>query len=502
MTLRFAPNLSLLWAGLPLADRFERAAAAGFGAVELWWPGDDDALALPGLTERWGLHLALLNFDAGDMPGGDRGLAADPGRVAQLRANVPLALRIAQECGCSRLNLLAGLRDERYPLAEQLRLARDNVRGPPTRRRGRAARSWSKWSFSGKTDPTCSRRSAAAAGFVREVARENVRLQYDAYHMQRMEGDLTTTLDTYWELISHIQVADVPGRGEPAPVSSTYPVPVRSPGRQGLRRLDRAGVPAVHRSPRGLFGWLELLGLPAATGRRGPGHERACERIGKYSASANADSERQRGVLMSEGLGTIGFVGLGVMGLPMAANLLAAGADLVVYNRTRPARDELAAQGAASAGSPAEVVSKADLIIAMLPDDAAVRDVVRDELLPAARPGTLIVDMSTVSPELSRELAADAASRGARMLDAPVSGGDVGAREGTLSIMVGGEAADLERARPALEVLGGSIVHCGPAGAGRGGQGLQPDGRGDHHRRDQRGPRARHQAGRRPADHP
>jgi 2-hydroxy-3-oxopropionate reductase len=167
------------------------------------------------------------------------------------------------------------------------------------------------------------------------------------------------------------------------------------------------------------------------------------------------------------GLGTIGFIGLGVMGRPMAANLLAAGADLVVYNRSRPARDELAAQGAASAGSPAEVASKADLIITMLPDDAAVRTVVRDELLPAARPGALIIDMSTVSPELSRELAADAASRGARMLDAPVSGGDVGAREGTLSIMVGGDAADLERARPALEVLGGSIVHCGPVGAGQ-----------------------------------
>jgi 2-hydroxy-3-oxopropionate reductase len=170
---------------------------------------------------------------------------------------------------------------------------------------------------------------------------------------------------------------------------------------------------------------------------------------------------------MSDGLGTIGFIGLGVMGRPMAANLLAAGADLVVYNRSRRAQDELAAQGAASAGSPAEVASKADLIITMLPDDAAVRDVVRDELLPAARSGALIVDMSTVSPELSRELAADAASGGARMLDAPVSGGDVGARDGTLSIMVGGDAADLERARPTLEVLGGSIVHCGPAGAGQ-----------------------------------
>ncbi len=79
MTLRFSPNLSLLWADLPLPERFARAAAAGFGAVELWWPGDDEAARLPELTQRWGLHLALLNFDAGNMAAGDRGLAADPG---------------------------------------------------------------------------------------------------------------------------------------------------------------------------------------------------------------------------------------------------------------------------------------------------------------------------------------------------------------------------------------------------------------------------------------
>ena len=127
MTLRFSLNLSLLWADLPLSERFARAAAAGFDAVELWWPGDEEAARLPGLTQRWGLHLALLNFDAGDMPAGDRGLAADPERTAQLRANVPLALRIAADCGCPRLNLLAGLRDERYPLDQQLQLARDNV---------------------------------------------------------------------------------------------------------------------------------------------------------------------------------------------------------------------------------------------------------------------------------------------------------------------------------------------------------------------------------------
>jgi hydroxypyruvate isomerase len=109
MTLRFSPNLSLLWAGLPLPERCERAAEAGFSAVELWWPGQPEAELLPELTAHLGLELAMLNFDAGDMAGGDRGLAADPARRDQLRANVPIALRIARACRCTRLNLLVGL---------------------------------------------------------------------------------------------------------------------------------------------------------------------------------------------------------------------------------------------------------------------------------------------------------------------------------------------------------------------------------------------------------
>jgi len=170
---------------------------------------------------------------------------------------------------------------------------------------------------------------------------------------------------------------------------------------------------------------------------------------------------------MNGSFGTIGFIGLGVMGRPMAANLLAAGTDLIVHNRTPAAQEALVALGAAGARSPAEVAAGADIIVTMLADDQAVRTVVGDEVLPAARPGTMIIDMSTVSPALSRELAARAAERDVRMLDAPVSGGDAGARDGTLSIMVGGEPADLERARPLLEVLGASIVHCGAAGAGQ-----------------------------------
>ena len=96
----FAANLSILWPELPLADRFERAARAGFGAVELWWPGLAAARSLPALTARWGVRLVLLNFDAGNMAAGQRGLAGDPGRRERLRASVPQALAIAQACAC------------------------------------------------------------------------------------------------------------------------------------------------------------------------------------------------------------------------------------------------------------------------------------------------------------------------------------------------------------------------------------------------------------------
>lgn len=165
--------------------------------------------------------------------------------------------------------------------------------------------------------------------------------------------------------------------------------------------------------------------------------------------------------------GTVGFIGLGVMGRQMALNLVSAGRDVIVHNRSSAPQQELVGAGARGAASIVEVVERASTIITMLADDAAVRAVVGDALLPAARSGSLIIDMSTVSPGLSRELAADAATRGVLMLDAPVSGGDVGARDGTLSIMVGGRAEDFERARPLLEILGGSVIHVGPAGTGQ-----------------------------------
>jgi hydroxypyruvate isomerase len=268
MALRFAPNLSLLWAGLPLPDRFERAARAGFNAVELWWPGQAGAELLPELTARWGLQLALLNFDAGDMPAGDRGLAADPARVSQLRENVPAALRIAQACGCARLNMLVGKRQERYPLEEQLRLARDAVAWAADQAAAAGCSVMIEAINSMENGPCLLTSTAAAAAFIRQLGLDNVRLQYDAYHMQRMEGDLTTTLDTYWALISHIQIADVPGRGEPGTGEINY--------RFLLGHLERKGYdgyvgleyrPTCGR-PEDSFTWLEEFGLPRGSGPR------------------------------------------------------------------------------------------------------------------------------------------------------------------------------------------------------------------------------------------
>ncbi len=166
---------------------------------------------------------------------------------------------------------------------------------------------------------------------------------------------------------------------------------------------------------------------------------------------------------------TVGFIGLGIMGGPMAGHLVAAGYDVLVHNRTQEKQAALVAQGARVADSPAAVAREASVVITMLTDDAAVRHVLAGEngVFAGAQPGLLTIDMSTIAPATSRDLAAIAAPLGIRTLDAPVSGGDVGAREATLSIMVGGDAADVERARPVLDVLGSRVTHVGPAGAGQ-----------------------------------
>jgi 2-hydroxy-3-oxopropionate reductase len=168
---------------------------------------------------------------------------------------------------------------------------------------------------------------------------------------------------------------------------------------------------------------------------------------------------------------TIGFIGLGLMGRPMARNLLAAGHPLVVFNRSRGPVDELTAAGASAATSPADVASRATRIVTIVSDSPDVEQVLDgpNGVFSALQPGTIVIDMSSIAPGVARRLAERAKTLGGTMLDAPVSGGDIGAINGTLSIMVGGDATAFAAVKPILDVMGNpdKVVHIGGPGAGQ-----------------------------------
>ena len=165
----------------------------------------------------------------------------------------------------------------------------------------------------------------------------------------------------------------------------------------------------------------------------------------------------------------VGFIGLGIMGRPMARNLLNAGFALTVYNRTRAKADELAKEGAAAVGSPREVALASDVVITMVSDSPDVEEVIlaNGGVIEGARPGQAVIDMSTIAPDTARRLAERLAGAGVAFLDAPVSGGEKGAIEATLSIMVGGDEAVLHACLPVLNALGRNVVHVGPNGMGQ-----------------------------------
>ncbi|HMO60253.1 MAG TPA: NAD(P)-dependent oxidoreductase [Roseiflexaceae bacterium] len=165
----------------------------------------------------------------------------------------------------------------------------------------------------------------------------------------------------------------------------------------------------------------------------------------------------------------IGYIGLGIMGRGMARNLLRAGFELRVWNRTSARIDELTADGAIATTSPADLAAQSDIIIICVSDTPDVEQVLLGEqgVIAGAAAGSLVIDMSTISPQATTRFASTLGERGISMLDAPVSGGSEGAARGTLSIMIGGDAADIERAMPALQAMGKTITHVGPTGAGQ-----------------------------------
>ena len=165
----------------------------------------------------------------------------------------------------------------------------------------------------------------------------------------------------------------------------------------------------------------------------------------------------------------IGFIGLGIMGKPMAGHLIDAGYELVVHNRNRDAVDELVGKGAAEAHSGKEVAEQSDIVITMLPDSPDVESVALGEggIIEGAHEGLIFVDMSTIAPSVTTQVGEALAEQGVQSLDAPVSGGDIGAQNATLSIMVGGDEDTFNAVEPLFDIMGQSAILCGPLGAGQ-----------------------------------
>ena len=221
--MKFCANVSMLFKEVAFLERFERAARAGFRGVELWWPGGEALDEVASAIEDAGVEVALMNFDAGDMPAGDRGLAGLPERSVEFRANVPVALELAQRIGARRLNALVGL--EASPATREAQLAHgaENVAWAADQAAAIGADVTIEPVNRYDNGPVLLSTTRQAIAFMDAVDRPNVKLQYDVFHMQRSEGNLVATLRELAPRIGHVQVADAPGRGEPGTGEINYP---------------------------------------------------------------------------------------------------------------------------------------------------------------------------------------------------------------------------------------------------------------------------------------
>jgi hydroxypyruvate isomerase len=219
---RFSANLSFLLKDAPFAERFARARDAGFTGVEFMWPGAEEVAAVERAVTETGLEVALFNFDAGDMAAGDRGLLSDPARARRFRENVPVALELAAKIGCTRLNALVGVRLPELELEAQLELARQNVAWAAERAQVQGASIMIEAVNTFDNGPYLLDTTANAVKFLDAVRTDNVALQYDVYHMQRMEGNLSDTISQALPRIGHVQIADPPRRTEPGTGEINY----------------------------------------------------------------------------------------------------------------------------------------------------------------------------------------------------------------------------------------------------------------------------------------
>ncbi|MGB3681113.1 MAG: TIM barrel protein [Rubrobacteraceae bacterium] len=254
--MRFSANVSILFKETPFLERFRLAAEAGFGAVEFWWPAGEDLDEVEKAVKDAGLRVALFNFDAGDMAGGDRGLVGDPERQQQFRDNVPVALELARLLDCRRMNVLLGHEIESMGREEQLALARENVGFAADAAREVGIELVVEAVNTFENGPYLIYTTGEAVEFVNSLGRGNVAIQHDFYHMQRMEGDLVAKLRQHIGKIGHVQIADSPGRGEPGTGEIHYPYVLGA-----LEELGYDGYVGLEYNPtteatEDSFGWL------------------------------------------------------------------------------------------------------------------------------------------------------------------------------------------------------------------------------------------------------
>jgi hydroxypyruvate isomerase len=258
--MKFSANLSFLFKDVPFLERFDRARRAGFEGVEFMWPRTEELPAVERAVADAGLEVALFNFDAGDIAAGDRGLLSDPARYQRFRENVPVALELATRVGCTRVNALVGVRLPEVERDTQLQLARENVAWAAEQARAQGASIMIEAVNSYENGPYLLDTTAKAVGFLDAVGADNVLLQYDVYHMQRMEGNLAATISRLLPRIGHVQVADPPGRSEPGTGEINYGFVFDL-----LERSDYGGWVGLEYNPSTAtteqsLGWIKELG--------------------------------------------------------------------------------------------------------------------------------------------------------------------------------------------------------------------------------------------------
>ena len=253
--LHFDLNISMLLKEYSFLDRFDQAAKLGFDAVEFWWPTDEDFNAIIQRVRDTGLQVALFNFDAGDMPNGDRGLLNDPERQAQFRANVPVAIELAQQIGCTKINALVGRWSSEESRDAQLQRVQENLHWATEQAHAagitvvvEAINTW-------ENGPYMFTNTLETLTFLEQVGAPNLAFQYDVYHMYRMEGNVVANIREYGARFGHIQIADSPDRHHPGTGELNYPFILQSiidSGYTGMIGLEYKPSDSIDET----FAWL------------------------------------------------------------------------------------------------------------------------------------------------------------------------------------------------------------------------------------------------------